>query len=180
MSSKPLAITSFEQINWNRWTPDQTATLMFVVRDGRILLIRKKRGLGAGKINGPGGRIDPGETPRQCAIRESQEELAITPTSVVFTGELYFQFADGFKLHGYVFQADNFEGTPTETDEAAPLWFNVDDIPYREMWADDQYWLPFMLKGHHFVGRFLFDGDAMLGYELTCRPNDDTIRQRHG
>lgn len=170
MSSKSLVVTSFEQINWLRWIPDQTATLIFVVQNGKILLIRKKRGLGAGKINGPGGRIDPGETPQQCAVREAQEELHVTPTGVLFCGELFFQFADGFKLHGYVYRASGYEGTPTETDEALPLWTDIDHIPYHEMWADDRYWLPFMLAGHTFTGRFLFHDDTILGYELNCMP----------
>ena len=50
-------------VDWSNWTPEQTATLMFVIDDNRVLLIRKKRGLGAGKINGPGGRLEEGETP---------------------------------------------------------------------------------------------------------------------
>ncbi|MBT4161861.1 MAG: NUDIX hydrolase, partial [Gammaproteobacteria bacterium] len=45
-------------IDWENWEPEEVATLLFVVRDGRVLLIRKKRGLGAGKINGPGGRLE--------------------------------------------------------------------------------------------------------------------------
>ncbi len=60
----------FDDIDWTRWIPKERATLLFVVRDGQILLIHKKRGLGAGKINGPGGRLDPGETPEICAVRE--------------------------------------------------------------------------------------------------------------
>ena len=68
------------EIDWASWVPTEKATLLFVLRDGQVLLIHKKTGLGAGKINGPGGRIDPGETPRQCAIREVQEELCVTPT----------------------------------------------------------------------------------------------------
>ena len=65
----------FEQIDWQRWEPDEHATLCFVIRGGEILLIRKKRGLGAGKINGPGGRLEPGETALDCAVRETREEL---------------------------------------------------------------------------------------------------------
>jgi len=168
MSSKPLAVTSFDQIDWSAWTPDQTATLIFVIKDGQVLLIRKKRGLGAGKINGPGGRIDPGETPAQCAVREAQEELHITPLNISFCGELLFQFADGFKLHGYVFRAPDFEGEPTETDEALPIWTPLEKIPYHEMWADDRYWIPYMLDGRRFTGKFLFEGDQMLGYELNA------------
>lgn len=163
-------VTTFEEIDWTNWKPDQTATLIFVIKDGQILLIRKKRGLGAGKINGPGGRIDPGETPEACAIREAQEELCITPLHVEYSGELFFQFADGFKLHGYVYRAGDYDGTPTATDEADPIWTPIPNIPYQEMWADDRYWLPFMLDGHTFSGRFLFNGDHLLGYELQCTP----------
>ena len=164
---------TFDSINWTDWVPRERATLLFIRRDGKLLLIRKKRGLGAGKINGPGGRIDPGETAEECAIREVQEELCVTPTGVKPAGELLFQFVDGYSLHGFVFTATGYQGTPTDTDEAAPLWTPEDAIPYREMWADDRIWLPFMLKGQSFVGRFLFDGDAMMGYDvevMTAKP----------
>jgi 8-oxo-dGTP diphosphatase len=145
----------------------QRATLLFVVRDGQVLLILKKRGLGAGKINGPGGRIDPGETPLQCAIREVREELCVTPTGVTPAGILQFQFTDGLSLHGHVFRADGCEGEPRETDEAVPCWTPVDAIPYARMWADDRIWLPFLLERKTFRGRFRFRDDAMLGYDLV-------------
>jgi 8-oxo-dGTP diphosphatase len=156
----------FDDIDWDAWKPVQRATLLFVIRDGQVLLIHKKRGLGAGKINGPGGRIDPGETPAQCAVREVQEELLVTPTGLRQAGELKFQFVDGLSLHGYVFTAGACEGEPQETDEAAPVWTPLDRIPYDRMWADDRIWIPHMLAGRAFSGRFLFDKDAMLGYEI--------------
>lgn len=156
-----------EDVDWDNWTPKETATLLFVVRGGRILLIRKKRGLGAGKINGPGGRLEKGETAKECAIRETEEELCITPRWLKQRGILKFQFCDGYSLHGTVFTATGYTGTPTETDEADPLWFGVGEIPYDEMWEDDQYWLPQVLDGQNFEGRFLFDGDKMLGKHLN-------------
>jgi 8-oxo-dGTP diphosphatase len=142
------------------------ATLLFVVREGRILLMRKKRGLGAGKINGPGGRIDPGETPVECALRELREELCVTSRSAEIGGELSFQFVDGYSVHVYVFRSDSCEGTPQETAEAAPLWTRVDRIPYEEMWSDDRLWLPLLLRHTPFRGRFLFDGDRLLDHRL--------------
>ena len=42
---------TFASISWADWTPTVRATLLFVWRDDALLLIRKKRGLGAGKIN---------------------------------------------------------------------------------------------------------------------------------
>lgn len=153
-------------IDWNSWQPQQRATLLFVIRDGQVLLIRKKVGLGAGKINGPGGRINQGESPSEGAVREIQEELCVTPVGVCQTGELRFQFVDGLSLHVYVFKADDCLGDPQETDEADPLWIGTTAIPYNRMWADDRHWMPAMLEGKYFQGRFIFDGDRLLDYEL--------------
>ncbi|MEM7352675.1 MAG: 8-oxo-dGTP diphosphatase [Acidobacteriota bacterium] len=162
-------IATLQDIDWPNWQAVDLATLVFVIRDGQILLIRKKRGLGAGKVNGPGGRIDPGETPLECAVREVEEELRVTPTGLDKRGELLFQFADGYSIHVHVFTADDCRGEPSETDEAIPLWTDLEQIPYDEMWADDRVWLPEMLTGKTFEGRFIFDGDAMLDYEIDFR-----------
>lgn len=153
-------------LDWDTWQAKDRATILFVVRGGQILLIRKKRGLGAGKINGPGGRIDAGETALAGAVREVQEELLVTPTGVVERGVLLFQFVDGYSIHVTVFVAQNCDGEPTETDEAVPLWTDVGAIPYDEMWADDVLWLPAVLQGRRVRGRFVFDGDRMVDHEV--------------
>ena len=147
---------------WDGWVPVDRATLVFVVRDGRILLIRKKRGLGAGKINGPGGRIEPGESEWDCAAREVVEELCVRPTGLQRSGILRFQFLDGYGIHVTVFRADGCEGEARETDEAVPCWTPVEAIPYDEMWQDDREWLPLLLARKRFDARFVFDADVML------------------
>lgn len=163
----PAPPRRLDDIDWSSWTADDTATLLFVVRDGRVLLIRKKRGLGAGKVNAPGGRLEPGESPLECAVREVQEELGVTPLAPTHHGELRFHFVDGYKLHAHVFRAEDCDGLARETDEAAPLWTALDAIPYDEMWADDALWVPVLLAGGRFQGRFVFDGDAMLDHALV-------------
>jgi 8-oxo-dGTP diphosphatase len=153
--------------DWARWQPTERATLCFVVRETEILLIRKKRGLGAGKVNGPGGRLEPGETPEACAIRETQEELGVTPVDLEWRGELHFQFADGYALHCAVFTASDCLGEAIETDEAVPLWTPRDAIPFHEMWADDIHWLPGVLEGRNFRAWFDFAGETMLSKRVT-------------
>ncbi len=143
---------------------------MFIVDESaeKVLLIRKKRGLGAGKINGPGGKIDPGETSEACAIRETQEELGVTARNPTKHGELWFQFVDGLSLHVDVFRATEWEGDPIETEEAVPLWTSLSELPFEQMWADDRYWLTEVLvEKRHFMGKFLFDDDTMLTQEVT-------------
>lgn len=157
-------------IDWASWQPKDRATLIFVVRGGEVLLIRKKRGLGAGKVNAPGGRLEPGESPLACALREAQEELCVEPFGVTHHGELSFHFVDGYALYADVFRAEGCTGVATETDEAVPLWTPLEALPYDEMWADDRLWLPLLLEGRRFVGRFVFDADAMLDHELVVAP----------
>jgi len=149
--------------DWDSWTPTERGALLFVIQEGRILLIRKKRGLGAGKINGPGGRLEPGEGAPEAACRETKEEIGVVPKGVRQAGELFFQFADGYALHCAVFTAQGAEGELIETEEAAPFWTETKAIPYSEMWADDEHWMPWMLAGRRFRGYFWFDGDRMLG-----------------
>ena len=151
---------------WKTWEPRERATLCFLIQEGQILLIRKKRGLGAGKINGPGGRIEPGEEPHECAVRETSEEVGLKPLNVQNRGELHFQFADGYSLHCAVFVAHEFTGDLIETDEALPIWTSLDSIPYDEMWADDIHWLPGVIAGGTFRGYFHFDGEKMLSKHL--------------
>lgn len=149
-------------MDWSNWMPREIATLCFIQRDGQLLLIRKKRGLGAGKINAPGGRIEPGETAMEAAVRETVEEVGVSPFDLVKRGELHFQFLDGYSLHCTVFFARGCKGEMIETDEATPFWCAIDAVPYHEMWADDAHWLPLVIDGKNFIGYFVFDDEIML------------------
>lgn len=132
-------------------------TLLYIIRGDKVLLIRKKRGLGAGLYNGVGGKVNEGEIPIQAAIRECVEEIGVEPMGVEWVGLL--EFYNNGSLYGFVhvFKAENFNGEPRESEEAAPIWFKIDEIPYEKMWEDDKFWLPLVLKeGKKIYGRFHF------------------------
>lgn len=148
------------------WKPDDIATLLFVVHDEQVLLIEKKRGLGAGKINGPGGKLEIGESLPACAIREIKEEVCITVRTVEDRGVLRFQFIDGYKMQVHVFVTDTYEGEPQETDEALPFWCDLSALPFDHMWADDRFWLEPALSGRSVNGKFVFDGDQLLDHSV--------------
>lgn len=144
----------------------QQATLCYLFKDDLVLLIRKKRGIGAGKINGPGGKVDPGETPLEGAIRETREEVGVTPRNLELRGELFFHFADGPVVQGLIYVTREFTGELRETAEAIPLWFPVDALPYGEMWEDDRYWMPLLLAGKRFRGAVNVRGEQAVGQEI--------------
>jgi len=152
--------------NWQTWRPQQRATLMFFQKAGKVLLIRKKRGLGAGKITAPGGKLESGESATQCAIRETAEEVGIDIGDTSQIARLKYQFTNGYALQVEVFTSHQGEGEPRETAEAIPLWFPKSRLPYDEMWADDIYWLQRAFDGEHLCGHFLFEEDRVLTHSI--------------
>lgn len=156
------------------WKPVEEAVLCFIRNSGTqsILLIHKKTGLGKGLINAPGGRIEPGETPMEAAVRETKEEVLLDVEDLHLAGDLFFQFMDGHSIRGYVFETTRWAGEPGQTIEADPFWCREDDIPYQRMWADDSWWIPHLLEGHKFRGRFIFDGEKMLSMSLDVEASE--------
>lgn len=154
------------QVDWSEWKPDEVAVLCFVFRGHEVLLIEKLRGLGAGKVNGPGGRVEAGETPEEAAVRELQEEISVTPHELSQVGRLKFAFVHGYHLECWVFRAEAHTGEPAQSAEAIPFWCEVESVPFERMWADDREWFPYMIRSEFFEGSFVFDGDSMLSGEI--------------
>lgn len=142
------------------------AVVAYIFNNNEVLLIEKKRGLGAGKINVPGGHIEPNEEPHEAAIRETYEEVSLNIEKLKLKGYLYFKFTDGLTMKGWVYRTETYSGTEAESDEALPFWCNIKRIPYEQMWADDIVWIPEMIKGRFFRAYFEFDNDTMLKREV--------------
>ncbi len=151
---------------------EQLVTLCFIVHEGRVLLMRKKRGIGAGKINAPGGKVDPGETPLAAAIRETEEEICVTPLEPALRGQLWFHFADGPTLRCLIYLTAHFSGAPRETAEAIPQWYPTDALPYDEMWEDDRRWLPLLLAGKRFEGTVQVNGEHVTSENIGVIDNE--------
>lgn len=159
----------------------RATTLCFVFdAAGRVLLIRKKRGMGAGKWNAPGGKLEPGESAAQGAARETREETGVTPLGAAYCGLLEFRFAGGSPSWDNlcrIFRADAHEGVLCpEHEECAPSWVVVRDIPYADMWEDDRSWLPALLAGRPFHRLYRFGpGDALLGEVILDPASFDAL-----
>ena len=139
-------------------------TLVFPINEhNQILLGRKKRGFGADKYNGFGGKIESGESFRQCAVRELYEESGIKVNEHELDCVAFFDFQfpyDESLTHiGYVYFVRVTGAQPIESEEMEPHWFSVEDIPYEFMWAGDRVWLPMLLEGKLLDGPIRFGED---------------------
>lgn len=133
-------------------------TLCWIHTDTHVLLGRKKCGFGEGKWNGFGGKVEEGESIVDAVRREVLEEAGIRVPTIEKTGIIHFEFSGNPEIwEVHIFRAMDFEGDPSETEEMEPKWFALSEIPFEQMWYDDKYWVPLLLKGAKFRGKFNFD-----------------------
>ncbi len=135
-------------------------TLLFLVEDDSVVLAMKKRGFGAGRWNGVGGKLDEGETVIGALVRECQEEISVTPTHFKKYAEITFdEEHTGVRsqMLVHVFIATKWDGDPTESEEMAPEWFKIHELPFEDMWPDDPYWLPQVLAWKKLKATFVLD-----------------------
>ena len=141
------------------------------MRENQILLAMKKRGFGAGKWNGVGGKIEPGETPEQAIARECQEEINVTPEKLLKVGEIDFLQPINGQLSSmfvHVFTTTVWVGEPSESEEMNPAWYEIEKIPYSDMWPDDEYWMPLLIEGALFKASFeLNDKDEIVQHSIA-------------
>lgn len=136
-------------------------TLAMVCTEEKVLLGMKKRGFGAGRWNGFGGKLEVGETIEEGVMREVEEEIGVVPTSMKKIGIIDFSFeSEPTELEMHIFRVDSYTGEPAESEEMRPQWFNFSQVPFTEMWADDGFWFPYLKSNTLFKGRFLFDKPA--------------------
>ena len=153
-----MGIKEYEQTLTN---PLKEATVLLLLRDEQVLLAMKKRGFGVGKWNGVGGKPNLGEVITETAIRESKEEIGVTPVDPDRVAVFKYHFPhDNFGMQVWIFTTNKWQGEPSESEEMKPQWFNLKDIPYDQMWSDDKVWMPKVLEGKRLTGSFMFDKDG--------------------
>ena len=135
-------------------------TLLLVIKNNKILLAQKKRGFGESKFNGVGGKVEGNETFEEAMLRETMEEVKITPVDYTQLATITFdEYVKGKKtiVEMALFVAKDLIGKPKETEEMRPVWFDLKEIPFDRMFPDDSYWMPYVLAGKHFNAKFKFD-----------------------
>lgn len=135
-------------------------TLLYIIKDGKILLAEKKRGFGAGKLNGVGGKIEPGESEVQGMLRECREEIGVTPINLEQRAVLHFDLfykGEKEKEDTYVFVASDYIGELVESEEMKPSWYDINKLPFERMFSDDELWLNSLIEGKKFEANVVMD-----------------------
>lgn len=125
------------------------ATLVFPIKNGKVLLAKKGGKIGAGCWNGYGGGVEENETLEECALRELEQESrlkgALSNLHKIAIADFHNTKKDGttFVCRVHCYTLNEPVGIPQETEEMLnPSWHYLNDLPFEQMMPADRYWLP--------------------------------------
>jgi len=153
------------------------ATLCYLIKEGKICIGLKKRGFGKDRWNGFGGKVEENETLEESLTREVVEETGVSIKNPKKVAEIKFYFPlvpkeKEWDMVVHVYFAVDWIGEPTEGEEMKPQWFNLNEIPYGQMWDDDRVWLPIALGGQKLKAAFSFDENEKIGTQEVILVGD--------
>ena len=150
------------------------ATLCYVRRDNKTLMvhrIKKENDMHQGKWNGLGGKLEPGETPEECAIREIREESGLEVKHLVLKGLLTFPlFAKNEDWYAFVYVVDQVEGDLIESPEGILEWVDNDKILELNLWEGDHIFLPWLERSGFFSAKFVYDNGQYIDHQVVHYP----------
>jgi 8-oxo-dGTP diphosphatase len=161
------------------------ATLCYLRRDGHTLMIhrvKKANDMHAGKWNGLGGKLEPGETPEECVIREVWEEAGLRVECPKFRGMITFpRFSNDEDWYAFVFVIDQFAGELIDSPEGHLKWIPDKEILDLNLWEGDRIFIPWLDRPGFFSGKFVYqDGrlveHSMVSYDLALNTREDMGR----
>lgn len=151
-------------------------TLCYLEKDGKYLMLhrtKKERDINKDKWIAPGGHIEDGESPEECAIREVKEETGLTVKSLKFRALVTFyseETKDNPSVTDYMclFTSDDFEGEEITCDEGELLWVNKDHLSELNLWKGDLIFLDLIKDPDRafFSLKLTYHGDELVGATL--------------
>lgn len=147
------------------------ATLCYLRHDGKTLMvhrIKKKNDMHAGKWNGLGGKLEPGETPEECAVREIMEESGLKVINPVLKGVLTFPaFSNDEDWYAFVFVVHDFEGQLIDSPEGDLKWIYNSELLELNLWDGDRVFLPWLDRPGFFSGKFIYENGRFIEHQVV-------------
>ena len=141
-------------------------TLVHLVRGDDYLMlhrIKKNKDVNAGKWIDVGGHIEAGETPEECAIRETFEETGLTVRDLVFRGIVdFYNDGDYDDERIFIYTSESFEWQLRDCNEGELAWIPRDQVLSLNLWEGDPVFLKPLLAGDmNFYFELHYQGDHL-------------------
>ncbi|MEI8361530.1 MAG: 8-oxo-dGTP diphosphatase [bacterium] len=146
------------------------ATLCYIRKNGKTLMlhrVKKENDMHKGKWNGLGGKIEDGETPEECIIREVKEECGLNAKNPLIKGILTFpQFSKGETWYVFLFVITEFDGELIESNEGNLEWINDDKLFDLNLWEADKIFIKWLDQKGFFSGKFIYKDGVFIEHQF--------------
>ncbi len=147
------------------------ATLCYVRSGERTLMMHRNKKPGdvhKGKWNGLGGKLDSGESPDECVVREIREESGLNLLDPKLRGVLTFPaFKPGEDWLVFVYTATRFEGELGVCPEGDLEWVSGERLATLPLWEGDRIFLPWLEQDRFFSGKFVYREGRLISHEVS-------------
>ena len=147
------------------------ATLCYVRNGDKTLMlhrVKKENDIHEGKWNGLGGKMEPGETPEECVIREVREESGLHIRDPALRGVLMFPEFDGNNdWLAFVFTAHTFTGELINSTEGILQWIDNADLLDLNLWEGDKIFLKWLERDAFFSGKFTYKNKRLIDHQVV-------------
>ena len=129
---------------------------------------KKKNDENEDKWIGVGGKIEEGESPEDCVLRETLEETGLTLTEYAYRGIVYFE-SDRWEAEDmHLFTATAYTGEIKECDEGELAWLGKRALLKKKLWEGDKIFLRLLEEDAPFFSlKLCYKGDRLDYYELN-------------
>ncbi|RMF40669.1 MAG: 8-oxo-dGTP diphosphatase [Anaerolineae bacterium] len=157
------------------------ATLCYLRANEHTLMlhrIKKANDMHQGKWNGLGGKLEPGESPEECVIREVYEESGLRIQHPRLHGVITFPAFDALDdWYVFVFTATQFEGSLIDSREGVLRWIPDTELLDLPLWEGDRIFIPWLSQERFFSAKFVYQDGRLQRHEVYFYPcgQDDIL-----
>ncbi len=141
-------------------------TLCYIEQDEKYLMlhrVKKENDLNHDKWIGVGGKLEDGETPEECLLREVQEETGYTLTQYRLRGIITFLSDEWESETMYLYTATGFTGTQCTCDEGNLVWVPKKEIESLKLWEGDKIFFRLLEEDKGvFSLKLRYEGDTLV------------------
>lgn len=141
-------------------------TLCYIEKDGAWLMLhrtKKKVDCNAGKWIGVGGKVEEGESPDDCLVREVREETGLELESYRLRGIVTFVSDEWETEQMFLYTAIPSEGEPTACDEGELKYVPIREVFDLNLWEGDRVFLRMLVEdAPFFMMKLVYEGEELV------------------
>ncbi|MBI4128356.1 MAG: 8-oxo-dGTP diphosphatase [Parcubacteria group bacterium] len=149
----------------------KVGTLCYIQKNGKTLMlhrVKKEHDMHEGKWNGLGGKLEAGESPEECVIREVKEECGLSIRKPALKGILTFPNFNGEDdWYVFLYVAKRFTGRLIDSNEGNLKWIPDAQLLKLNLWAGDRIFLKWLKRRGFFSAKFVYHGGRLVDHRVA-------------